>query len=273
MDNYEYLTSVAQQNNQWSAEQAMKQMEFQERMSNTAHQREMADLRASGLNPVLSARSGATSPNGAAAEADGSLITGLATLLSKSLEVADNSAKANLNYSYGYSSGSGYSYGSGNSGSGILSDQGKSDGAQLLLDLASGNAKGILNSFNGFIHGFFGVPKQKYDNTATYELGKESKEYHDSPDYASSPNSMPNQNTVKNNLKAADVAKTVADAVKYKVNQFANKVSDTYKTAVKANSGKSTKTSKPSSHSTSSKTSTPNVIANAKAAIKKLFGK
>lgn len=60
--------SSAREAMKFSADQAQLDRDWQERMSNTAYQRAVADMKAAGINPALAySQGGATTPGGAAA--------------------------------------------------------------------------------------------------------------------------------------------------------------------------------------------------------------
>lgn len=76
--------------NRANARLARQQMDFQERMSSTAHQREVADLRSAGLNPILSGTGGhgSSTPPGATAEMRDPITAGINTAVSSKLHSA-----------------------------------------------------------------------------------------------------------------------------------------------------------------------------------------
>lgn len=99
-DYFDKMINLAQYNNTWSASQAMQQMDFQERMSNTAHQREVADLKAAGLNPVLSAGGqGSSVPAGSMGSTDMSTVGALSNIVGALISQNTAVQVANINAS------------------------------------------------------------------------------------------------------------------------------------------------------------------------------
>ena len=94
----ERAVSLSEANSAFNAEEAKKNRDWQERLANTAHQREVADLIAAGLNPVLSVTggAGAATPSGATASADTSGVSALTSVLNSVLSTNATLAAAQL---------------------------------------------------------------------------------------------------------------------------------------------------------------------------------
>lgn len=97
-DYYTAIKAEHEANNAWSAEQAQKAMDYQTQMSNTAHVREVADLKAAGLNPVLSAGGqGATTGSGITAQRGDENVQALYGLVKESMKAMMTQANAMQN--------------------------------------------------------------------------------------------------------------------------------------------------------------------------------
>lgn len=96
--NQSFAKRNAAEAHDWSNEDAQTNRNWEERMSNTAHQREVKDLRAAGLNPVLSGTggSGASTPSGSMPTVSKADTPNFSNIVASALEARNMSAQNQL---------------------------------------------------------------------------------------------------------------------------------------------------------------------------------
>lgn len=103
----DFQSAESQKMRDFNMSEALKNRQWQESMSNTAHQRQVADLKKAGLNPILSANSGASvgsgasasqssSPQGAKGDVDMSLVQAMASMAVASMNSSATIAAASM---------------------------------------------------------------------------------------------------------------------------------------------------------------------------------
>lgn len=197
-DNNEAMSNAAQSANAisqmssaqqyaFNAEEAQKTREWQERMSNTSHQREVQDLLAAGLNPVLSSTlGGASTPSGATAsgssysgqksDVDTSLLSIMSSMLPALLgsqtqkDIAKIQAETALQTARISSAASMYSADSSKSASKYMADitsEGQSALNKALNSILSGSGAEVISGLSESISEILDLFKKPsfFDNT------------------------------------------------------------------------------------------------------------